>query len=354
MNTNRNLNFSLRIAALLPVVLLLFQAHLDAAVAPAPMPASEISLNNTARLLAGLRPLGNGRAADLFNSPAWQEHAQALGSEWERFAPRSWRSIRSWSSAELSSFGNASGPVFYPFSGPDFIYVYNYFPQASAYLLCGLEQTGEVPDLARVDAASLLSLRNSLHTLLTAGYFVTKSMRMEMRGTVPPMLVMLARSGCTITGLDRFKSGVEIRFIRESGGNERRLIYLAADLSNGSFGKGDLSARLHQLNPRTAYIKSASYLLHQNGFSTLREFLLNQCALIVQDDSGVPVRFFSPQKWNLRLYGAYSHPLNLFKQYYQPDLASLYAHTPTKPLSFGVGYKWNPKEATLIVAAAKR
>ena len=75
--------------------------------------------------------------------------------------------------------------------------------------------------------------------------------------------------------------------------------------------------------------------------------------VIVQDDSGIPVRYFPPQEWNLRLYGAYTPPLNLFKEYYQPDLADLYQRTPTKSLDFGAGYKWNYKEATLIVATAR-
>jgi hypothetical protein len=317
------------------------------------LPANAPSVNDTARYLAGLPPTDHGLASQLAASTTWQEHARTLGADWDRFASRSWRSIRVWSGSELSGAGGASSPVFYPFSGPDFMYVYNYFPHASAYLLCGLEGVGDVPDISKLDANSLASLRNSLHDLLTAGYFVTKTMRLEMRGTLPLMLVMLARSGCTITSLERLKSGVEIRFLPENSPNERTLIYLATDLSNGSFGKGELSARLHQLNPRKAYIKSASYLLHQNGFSEIRNCLLSQCELILQDDSGIPVRYFAPGKWSLRLYGTYTPPLNLFKEYYQPDLANLYSQTPTKSLGFGVGYKWNPKEADLIVATAK-
>ena len=174
-----------------------------------------------------------------------------------------------------------------------------------------------------------------------------------MRGTLPLMLVMLARSGCTITSLERLNRGVEIHFLPEGSSNERLLIYLATDLSNGGFGKGELSVRLRQLNPRNAYIKSASYLMHQNGFSAVRNCVLSQGALVLQDDSGIPVRYFSPEKWSLRLYGAYTPPLNLFKEYYQPDLANLYSQTPTKPLNFGVGYKWNPKEADLMVATTR-
>jgi hypothetical protein len=304
-------------------------------------------INDTARLLAGLRPLGTGRAAELSATPLWQQHAQMLGADWERSASRRWHPIRSWSGSALPGYST----VFYPFSGPDFIYVYNYFPHASAYLLCSREAVGEIPDLARIDPGYLASLRNSFHDLFKAGYFVTKNMRVEMRGTLPLMLVMLARSGCTITHIERLGGGVEIRFTPQGVGGERRLIYASGDLSNSGF--GGAMARIKQLNPTAAYIKSCSYLLHQNGFSAVRSFLLNQCNLIVQDDSGIPIRYFSQDKWSLRLYGTYTPPLNIFRQYYQSDLASLYASSSPKSLNFGVGYKWNPKEADLIVATAK-
>lgn len=317
------------------------------------MPVNEISINDTARFLAGLPPTDQGRASEFSNTTAWRYHALALGADWDRFAPRGWNRVRSWSSSEISNLGNPHSPLFYPFSGPDFIYAYNYFPHASAYLLCGLEPAGEVPDLARIDPNALSSLRNSLKTLLTAGYFITKDMRLELRGTIPLFFVMLARSGCVITQVQKLKGGVEIHFIPPGESRERLLIYLTADLSNDGFKGGQLASMIGRLNPKNAFIKSASYLLHQNNFSAIRSFLLKQCEVIVQDDSGIPLRYFPTEHWTLRLYGAYTPPLNLFKQYYQPDLANLYAQTPTKPLDFGAGYKWNYREATLIVASAR-
>lgn len=35
----------------------------------------------------------------------------------------------------------------YMFSGPDFLYATSFFPNASTYVLAGLEPVGEIPDL---------------------------------------------------------------------------------------------------------------------------------------------------------------------------------------------------------------
>ena len=47
------------------------------------------------------------------------------------------------------------------------------------------------------------------------------------------------------------------------------------------FGRGD------------SLVKSASYLLHNPGFSDVRDFLLKNSAAILQDDTGIPVKFLT-------------------------------------------------------------
>jgi hypothetical protein len=73
--------------------------------------------------------------------------------------------------------------------------------------------------------------------------------------------------------------------------------------------------------------------------------------MIVQDDTGVPYRDFNPSQWQVRLYGNYLPPIDIFKQFYQPDLANAYAHSSPQALPFGIGYRgWDPKKSALIVA----
>jgi hypothetical protein len=55
----------------------------------------------------------------------------------------------------------------------------------------------------------------------------------------------------------------------------------------------------------------------------------------------------------MRLYGAYTPPLDIFQKYYQPGLAELYGKTTTAPLDFGTGYHWDPRTANLVIYSRK-
>ena len=86
------------------------------------------------------------------------------------------------------------------------------------------------------------------------------------------------------------------------------------------------------------------------GFSRVREFVLSHSSLIVQDDSGIPVNYFTRDKWNLRVFGNYAGPIELFKQHYQPKLAELFEQTNPPTFGIGFGYQYNYRTSNLIVA----
>jgi hypothetical protein len=94
--------------------------------------------------------------------------------------------------------------------------------------------------------------------------------------------------------------------------------------------------------------------MHTDEFSTIRNTLLGLNGAILQDDSGIPVRYFDSKRWKLQLHGSYAPPLDIFREYDQPDLAELYKRTSDgRPLEFGAGYHWNPKQANLMLAVPK-
>ena len=103
------------------------------------------------------------------------------------------------------------------------------------------------------------------------------------------------------------------------------------------------------------YLKAASYLLHESYFSRIRSFLLDQGASVLQDDSGIPLRFFRNGGWRLWFFGNYSGTLDIFKRYYQGDLQAAFATPGTAvPLPFGTGYKWRIGESNLLLAVKQR
>ena len=69
----------------------------------------------------------------------------------------------------------------------------------------------------------------------------------------------------------------------------------------------------------------------------------------MQDDAGIPLDYFNRDKWNIRLFGNYIGPIEIFKQHYQPKLQELYVQSNPPPLEFNFGYRWNYKESNLMV-----
>jgi len=106
-----------------------------------------------------------------------------------------------------------------------------------------------------------------------------------------------------------------------------------------------------RFGPTVTYLKSASYLMHTNEFRMIRDAILRQSTAILQDDSGLPLSAFD-DSWALQFYGRYTGVLDIFKSYYQPRLAEIFAAggSSVQNLDFGVGYKFEAGESALILA----
>ncbi len=144
---------------------------------------------------------------------------------------------------------------------------------------------------------------------------------------------------------------------RSSLGSSKRVFYFRQDLSNGGVtAGGPFLTFVSRLGRVPAFLKSASYLMHESGFSNIRDYLLRQSSAIVQDPSGIPYRDFSRYGWNLWLYGNYKGTLEIFNNCQQPDLVAAYSsgRYPVKPLNFGIGYLMNPQITSLMVGRPGR
>jgi hypothetical protein len=348
-------------SALLFIAVLAFTA---AAIA-APTPDDE------ARFLAGL-PVPNTPLEALTHSPAWVDHAADFGRAWASLDKHQLQSIQAWAPGALDHYYTDASPALYFFSGPDFLYAHAFFPNASTYVLCGIEPIGPLPQVESLPPqtlpASLSTLRDSLDTLLDFSFFITKKMRTQLvdsrlSGTLPLLYIFLARSGCHIrdvsfSGLDthgQFTTGrslapaVKIVFAGPSG-KDQTLYYFSTDLSDDTVGRSGFLPFCTGLGPSRGFLKAASYLMHTGGFDTSRKFLLGDCAAILQDDSGIPMRYFDPHDWTIHLFGAYHGPIATFKQFPQPELDQIAAIQRPAPLHFSVGYRWHPGESSLIFA----
>ena len=131
------------------------------------------------------------------------------------------------------------------------------------------------------------------------------------------------------------------------------LYFFSTDISDDGIKKSGFLKFCESLAPGNSFVKSASYLMHESYFSTIRSFLLNNSNTLVQDDSGIPISFFAPDSWQLRYFGSYPGPISIFAKYLQPQLYSIYQHSHPVPLDFGIGYRHYAKQSTLILGTRK-
>lgn len=314
------------------------------------------SFTDQARFLAGM-PVRDSALDRFAHEQTWAEHATAMDSAFDKQEQRQLGKVRSWARSNVPGSGS-SGTMFYMFSGPDFLYANTFFPNATTYIMCGTEPVGAVPDITRIPPEqlniALASLRQSMGTMLKFHYFITKEMRADLNstnlgGTLPILFVFLARSGQTIhdvTYVNTPSPGVRVGF-----GSGQTLYYFKTDLSNGG-GSARFLQWCAKQGPGMSLLKAASYLLHSDGFSGVRSFLLQNSRVIVQDDSGIPFRSLEQAHLNVHLYGTYTHPIELFAKNYQPDLAAAYA-SGVPPLDFAFGYHWQLDQGVLMVAERK-
>ena len=92
--------------------------------------------------------------------------------------------------------------------------------------------------------------------------------------------------------------------------------------------------------------------MHPDGFTRIRDFITEESQALLQDPSGVPYRHLDGSGLQLTLYGNYVQPLDIFDEYYQPDLANAYrsgAPHPVRPIDFGVGYLRTAPNSCLIL-----
>jgi hypothetical protein len=333
----------------LPILLCALVALVSPAWAQKP-----VTVNDTARFLAGL-PVSGG-LEPLAKTGTWQSHATAIDHAWAKKESQQLGPIRGWMNSHAGAAHRSSATMYYMFSGPDALYANTFFPNANTYILAGLEPVGQVPDLSKMTPevlrGELSALRGSMSTMLSFHYFITKDMRTELQrgqlgGTLPILYVFLSRLGNTIldtTFVNSPAPGVKITFTK--GGATQTLYYFKTDVSGS--GGGFLKWCAAQ-GPGNSLLKAASYLMHGDGFTGVRNFLLNNSRVIVQDDSGIPLRAFG-KGWTVNYYGRYIPHAEMFGKFHQADLAALYDQNPPPELGFAFGYHWQKERGILMLA----
>lgn len=277
----------------------------------------------------------------------------------------------------------ACNTLFYPLAGADFVYADAFFSDVKNYILVGLEKPGYLPNYDQLSNADLQSylnqIFNSLDISMKSGFFRTKSMAVQfnqktVNGTLHSLLFYLARRGNKIRKIRHFilkenavvkytsgtegmfSPGLDIEFLTADN-KVKNLYYYNTDLSDENVKIENFFNWVSSFGEHHTMLKAASYLNSRDYFSKTRNYILKSSNMVVQDDSGIPYKYFVDGKWDVKLYGGYKKVIPLFSSRIQPDMVRAYADSTkltSKNLPFRIGYNVAVGETNLQVLYKKK
>jgi hypothetical protein len=362
-------------------------AHADSVKTPIAdkpaIPEYDKTFNEVSRIIAGMAVDSSSQFYKITQTVAWKNYAVNMDSNWAKLERERLTKMRDWRDTELAAFNKDSRDLFYPFSGPDFVHAYNFFPKAQNMYMFGLEGVGSLPEISKKSEKDManyyISVQKYLQDVMNKSYFITSRMAAGLytvNGMTPIICVFMVRDGNIVTSIEPMKisadgkmvatdpatdkkySAVKISFLDGKTQEPKTVYYYSGDLQNTAIKDGGSIDKYLNGMPEgcNGFLKSASYLLGGENFSKVRKAMMARCSAILQDDTGIAYRYYPKDKWDITLYGVYVKPVSDFGSWaYQADLQKAYAskENPPKPLPFGIGYHWHRRQDNLIIAVKK-
>ena len=313
----------------------------------------------------------------IVDSAFWVKYSNKVNKSFSKIKANRLDKMTLWLDEETEGHSKDTTMLFYPFSGADFLHAYHFFPNANEYLLLAKESIGEIPELNSMnngDVAKYLDGVNfALRDIYRRSYFITKNMRSDIKekqieGLLPLFYWFIARTDHQIiekhnvfinkngekniidsASIAEKKSirGVEFKIKKPGSEQIKTITYLDCDISNKGFERNpEFKTFLDAKRISNTFVKSASYLMHYTTFSEIRDIVLNSSSFIIEDDTGIPFKFFNDTVWTTRLHGVYENPIKDFsKNRFQKDLEEAYKNAKyyINDIPFSLGYHWGSK-----------
>ena len=303
-----------------------------------------------------------------------------IEKDWATVEKHKINPISHWVKNNIPVNGQDSITLFYPFAGADFLYANSFFPDCRNYILVGLEPIGKFlrcDTLSKSEMVGYLGqIRASLYFSNNLGFFRTESMQKDLNqktldGTLPLIAFYIKRTHHLIREIsyfsldsagiaveckaDRSPVGVRIDFCDTAFLHNQSVYYLSFDLSDANLkSHREMLAFVKGFGRQQIFLKAASYLMFNSYFHTIRNYLLDNAGLILQDDSGIPFHFFKKNVWDVKLFGSYTKTIDLFEHKFQPDLEEAYLNLATpNPVPFRIGYNVKFDETNLQLSRRK-
>jgi hypothetical protein len=166
---------------------------------------------------------------------------------------------------------------------------------------------------------------------------------------------LLKWNGKQLQDLDSTFEGLNVCHIRFLNPQKQvsEIFYFQKDLSDEAL-KNDslwfqwLKEKYSGLK-QASLLKSASYLLHLKNFSSVRNFIIENSSVHIQDDSGIGFGYVLESKRPYKLFGKYTRTIPMFRGYRDKRLVGQYDSLDVKPLPFKIGYNLSHGESNLLM-----
>jgi APA family basic amino acid/polyamine antiporter len=327
------------------------------------------ALNNKALLLSAMDTSSFDGSKKLL--------ANNISNSWDNCFHNVLNPITKWMHEEkYDRYINSSTLVFYPFSGPDFAFANSFYPDAKCYIMAGLENAGNLKSnifsTSKHDSGFLNNAEKYFYFSTKFGFFRTLDMekQFEEKGVADIIAFYLKRMNCDIetisilnwnstnktfaTVRDSANGNVCYAKFRQQSGTISELYFFSKNISDE--GLSNDSNWLQWVKEKSgnssivSLTKSASYLMSVESFSKVRNFILKNSTLHIQDDSGIGFKYITASNRPYTLYGKFTSVIPVFKHLMQNDLALKYKLDSTiKSLPFAIGYNLKFNETNLEV-----
>lgn len=285
--------------------------------------------------------------------------AQADGA-WDYYQKTIGQPMSEWAKTEVRRA--PGGTVFYPFSGPDFVTVSHLFPQADRFVMVAMQAAGEPADMTNMSSGRMQSFQAKFMRewmkFSHLAFFRTDDLNEDLRDKhaqigITTILITFAlysgydvkavypivfdeASGDYIKGNGPWKS---VRLEVSKAGKPVVLDYVSLDLSDDVLSQSaSTRAWLARESRHPVLLKAASHLLQETYFAVLRDILVENATMVIQDETGLNYTNLA-QIGPVDLYGGFLYPHELFNRKKQESLAQAYRESKdVKPLPFAFSY----------------
>jgi hypothetical protein len=343
-----------------------------------------VNVSLFAVLLLALGWLPGASAAGNADVTARAIAGKEISAYWSEYERRIGGPLQKWACQEL---GRAEGAtVFYPFSGPDLPTVVRVFPDAERYVLVSAQAGDAPPMLEKLSKTELdrylAALRRAWKLYGALGFFRTDDLdAVDAQegaegvhiGMTAPLMSFAVRMGYSIEAIEPIRMDPiledyspwslssadpekwdSVRLTLRRNGRKVVVDYVHMNLSNDWLAQWAIDRKwVERMAANPTLLKAASHLPQASDFTILRDSLLANAPLIVQDETGIDYDALS-KEFTVRLYGKFTSVNPSFNRQFQRGLAAAYQRGGAKPLPFRFGYEKNSGSAMQVALSKTR